>query len=103
MQTLKEKIHSISDIDTLKRCSYQSTGVFYKLYNNAELMEDFEFKNQIIDKNDLIDTSMYDFIVSDVKTKRSQTRTIWNKKAAEYEEIEELLAGNEIVKRKDLS
>ncbi len=100
MQTLKEKIYSNSDDDTLKKCIYQSTGIFYKLYNNAELMEDDAFKKNIIKNNDLIDVSMYDWIVSDVKTKRSQTQTIWKKKAAECIEIKELLSGDEISKKK---
>lgn len=99
MQTLKEKIYSTSDDSTLKKCGYQSTGIFYKLYNNAELMADEAFKKDLIKNSDLIDVSMYDWIVSDVETKRSQTQTIWNKKASEYKKIILLLEGDEISKR----
>lgn len=100
MLTLKEKIQSTSDEATLKKCGYQSTGVFYKLYNNAELLEDKSFKNEILNKNDLIDVSMFDFLVSDVKTKLSQKETITNKKIKEYDEIICLLNGSEISKKK---
>ncbi len=100
MLTFKEKIYAISDEATLKRCSHQSTGIFYKLYNNAELMDDKAFKKSIIDSNDLIDVSMYDWIVSDVKTKRAQTETVWKNKSIEYEKIKTLLSGTEISKKK---
>lgn len=100
MQTLKEKIRFISDVDTLNKCIYQSTGIFYKMYNNAELMEDNLFIKSVLEKNDFIDKSMLDFIISDVKTKLNQNKTAWNKKAIEHENIVELLKGNEISPKK---
>ncbi len=100
MITFKEKISSISDYETLKKCVYQNTGVFYKLYNNAELMADKSYKKELISKNDLINVFMYDCIVEDVKTKLKQKETQTNKKISEYELIKKLLAGNEISKRK---
>jgi IS605 OrfB family transposase len=99
MLTIKEKIHFVSDEDTLKKCGYQSTGIFYKLYNNAELLEDKSFKTELINKSNLIDVSMFDFIVSDVKTKLSQKETNTNKKIIEYDNIIKSLNTNEISKK----
>lgn len=100
MLTLKEKKYSVSDEPTLKKVAHQSTGIFYKLYNNPELLEDKSFKKELIFKNDLIDVSMFDFIVEDVKTKLNQSETIRNNKIAEYNSIVSLLNGDEISNKK---
>lgn len=100
MLTLKEKIHSVSDETTLKKVAFQSTGIFYKLYNNPELLEDKSFKKELISKNDLIDVSMFDFIVEGVKTKLNQYETIRNNKITEYNSIISLLNGTEISNKK---
>jgi hypothetical protein len=92
MQTLKAKNKFISHPNILKDASFQSTGLFYKLYNNAELLEDKGFKKELLAKNSLIDVSMLDSIISDVKTKLAQKETYDKKKIAEIEQIEIILS-----------
>ena len=100
MQTFKFKITRTSDFDTLKECCKQSTGVMYKLYNNAELLSDKGFKNEVIASNSLIDISMFDMIAEDAKTKRKQTATIKSNKVAELKQISKLLKDETLSKRK---
>lgn len=77
---------------TLKDVIFQSTGAFYKLYNNPELLEDKGFKQEILSQNNLLDVFMYECIVSDVKTKLAQKETSDKKKLEEIEKIERVLA-----------
>ena len=103
MQTLKAKNKFVSHPEPLKDAVFQSTGLFYKLYNNAELLEDKGFKQELLSKNSLIDVSMLESIISDVKTKLAQKETSDNKKLAEIEQIERILANenkNIITKKK---
>ena len=70
---------------------FQYTGLFYHLYNNPELLEDASTRKELLKKFDLFDVSMYDFCVSDVKTKLNQRETIIKKKEKQIIEIENLL------------
>lgn len=69
----------------------QYTGLFYKLYNKIELCEDKSFKNELLKKYNLIDVSMYDFCVKDVKTKKEQHLTEKKKKLKEVDKLEKEL------------
>lgn len=103
MKTLKAKNKFVSHPDILKDVIFQSTGLFYKLYNNAELLEDKGFKQELLSENSLIDVFMYECIVSDVKRKLAQKETFDNKKLAEIEQVERILENenkNIITKKK---
>lgn len=69
----------------------QSTGLFYKLYNNAELLEDKGFKKELFSKYNLIDVSMMESIISDVKTKLIKNETFDRKKIVEIDQIKSIL------------
>ena len=91
MQTLKSKNKFVSHPETLKDAIFQSTGLFYKLYNNPELLEDVTFKKELLTKTNFIDSSMMESIYSSVKTKLLQKETSDKKKIAEIEQIELIL------------
>ena len=54
---------------------YQYTGLFYKLYNNKELMADPDFINDLKTRFPLFDKSMFDFCKKEVETKDKQHQT----------------------------
>ncbi len=92
MQTIKSKITSVSSPEILKNSVFQSTGLFYKLYNNPELLEDKMFKQEMLSKFDLIDVYMFECIVNDIKCKLKQRETFIKKSLAEIKQIEDILA-----------
>ena len=47
MLTLKRNIKYNSEPQLLNEYVYQYTGLFYKLYNNAELLEDKDFAKEM--------------------------------------------------------
>lgn len=96
MLSAKVEISWVSDRLTLDRCIYQSTGLFYKLYNNADLMADKSFKKGVLSDLDTIDVSMYDFLVSAVETKKAQRKTEIENKTKELEQIETILNSDSI-------
>jgi IS605 OrfB family transposase len=100
MLTLKLKISSISDSELLSEYISSYTGLFYKLYNNPELMNDKVFIQQNI--SDKIDKSIYDFCVIDVKTKLNQRETRIKSDKKEIEDIEKLLLKNNFKTEKEL-
>ncbi len=92
MQTIKSKIISVSDSETLKNCVFQSTGLLYKLYNNPELLEDKGFKKEMLARFYLIDVSMFECIASDVESRLKQRETFIRKSLVEIKQIEDILA-----------
>jgi len=54
----------------------QSTGLFYKLYNKAELMADDTFISECLSEFNLIDKSIYDCVVTDVNCRKNQQEAI---------------------------
>jgi len=70
---------------------YQSTGIFYKLYNNPELMYDKGFILSLLGEYNLIDVSIYESIRSDVLTKLSQRETDIKNKKSELKRIKKEL------------
>ena len=74
---------------------YQSTGIFYKLYNNPELMYDKEFILSLLGEYNLIDVSIYESIRSDVLTKLSQRETDIKNKKSELKRIKKELDEND--------
>ncbi len=100
MLTLKLKISSISDSELLSEYVSGYTGLFYKLYNNPELMcDDVFIKKNLSEK---IDKSIYENCVTDVKTKLSQRETKIKNDNKEIEYIEKLLLKNNFKTKKEL-
>jgi len=98
---LTQKLYITETTDDTLLVEYQQayTKLFYKLYNNAELMADDEFiKCQL---NEYIDKSTYDVCVNDVKVKLKQYETSRNKKLNQIEEIIKLLEKDNFVTNKE--
>ena len=72
MLTLKLK-YNTDNVETINDFVYHYTGLFYKIYNNPELMEDKTFISENL--NTFIDKSIYDSCIIDVKTKLKQLET----------------------------
>lgn len=88
-----------SEQDIIDEYIYQYSGLFYKVYNNPELMVDTTFIKELL--NDYIDKSIYDFCVADVKTKLNQLETLTKKKKKEISDIEKELVENNFKSKKD--
>ena len=90
MLSLKLAIKSCSNKPLLGDYISNYTGLYYKLYNNPDLMEDKDFtKSQL---NSYIDKSIYDFCEADVKTRLEQHITDLKKKSERISSIEKILS-----------
>lgn len=92
-------ITDCSDFDVIEVYQHEYTKLFYKLYNNAELMADDDFIKSSL--NQYIDKSIYENCVSQVKTKLKQHETSINKKLKQIDEIYSLLNKNEFKTKKE--
>ena len=99
MLTIKVKIDSCSDKQLLSQYVTAYTGLFYKIYNNPELMSDPDFISDNL--NSFIDKSLYDFCIKDVSTKLSQYETNKTKKVKEISDISEQLSENDFTTRRE--
>jgi IS605 OrfB family transposase len=90
----KAKNHEVID-----KCIHDYTGLFYRIYNNPELMADETFIAQSLNK--YIDRSIYDFCVTDVKTKLSQLETMVKNKQKQIEDIVGELENGEFVSKRE--
>lgn len=101
MLTYKLK-YKVSEEDSvlINKYVYHYTGLFYKIYNNPELMEDMSFVKENL--NEFIDKSIYDSCLIDVKCKLSQLETIKVKKQIQIDEIISYLKDNDFKTRKEL-
>lgn len=98
---LTKKLYISETSNDILLVEYQQayTKLFYKLYNNAELMCDDDFiKNQL---NEYIDKSTYDVCVNEVKVKLKQYETSRNKKLMQIEEITKLLEKDNFITKKE--
>jgi len=86
LKTLKLKI--INKSEEYDDYIYQSTGLFYMIYNNYNLINDLVFKSKCLDKFPLIDdVCVFRSFVSDVETKIKQNNTIKKNKDTELKEL----------------
>jgi len=92
MLTAKLDITYISDEELLTGYTSSYTGLFYKMYNNQDLMGNRTFIDSEL--NEHIDRSIYEFCVSDVKNKLKQHLTLKEKKLKEIEDISKELDEN---------
>lgn len=99
MLTIKLNISYCSDRLLLSEYVSAYTNLFYKLYNNPELMVDEIFINSLL--NDYIDKSIYDYCVIDVKTKLAQYQTTRNKKFKEIINITKQLELNDFTTKRE--
>ena len=91
---------SEEDLVLINKYVYHYTGLFYKIYNNPELMEDMSFVKENL--NEFIDKSIYDSCLIDVKTKLSQLETAKRKKQAQIDGITSYLKDGVFKTRKEL-
>ena len=98
---LTKELHIIkcSDEKALDEIIYQCTGLFYKMYNKAELMSDKEFQQEQLKGH--IDKSMFDFCVAAVKTKHNQFDTTKKKKENQIKEITKQLEKGKFETKKE--
>mgnify|MGYP000388832699 FL=1 len=98
---LTEKLHitNCSDYELLMEYQSNYTGLFYKLYNNLELLSDKLFNEQQL--NQYIDQSIYEICKQDVKTKYNQYQTGEEKKLNEIKKIENILDNEEFITKKE--
>jgi len=98
---LTKELHIIkcSDEKSLNEIIYQCTGLFYKMYNKAELMCDKEFQQEQL--KGYIDKSMFDFCVAAVKTKHNQFDTAKKKKENQIKEITKQLEKGKFETKKE--
>ena len=98
---LTQRLHIIrTDNDILlEKYQYEYTKLFYKLYNNPDIMVDKSFTDSLM--NDYIDKSIYDVCVSQVKTKLKQHETSFNKKLKQINDITKQLENNDFVSKKE--
>ena len=80
----------------------QYTGLFYKLYNNADLMEDQSFIKEMLEKYNLFDKSMFDWCKSEVLMKLNQLKTNQKKQLKEKEDLIKELEKNDFHTKKEL-
>jgi hypothetical protein len=92
---LTQKLHIINtDNDVLlEKYQYEYTKLFYKLYNNPDIMVDKSFSDSLL--NEYIDKSIYDSCVSQVKTKLNQLETSYNNKLKQIKDINKQLESGE--------
>ena len=95
MLTIELKIKSTSNLPLIEDYCYQYTGLFYKLYNNPELLVDPSTKIELLQKYNLLNVFMYDCCVEDVKTKLKQYETNQKNKVKELESITKELEEND--------
>jgi len=98
---LTQKLYITETTDDTLLVGYQQayTKLFYKLYNNAELMADDDFiKSQL---NEFIDRTIYEYCKIEVKVKLKQYETSRNKKLTQIEEITKLLEKDNFVTKKE--
>ena len=98
---LTQKLYITETTDDTLLVGYQQayTKLFYKLYNNAELMADDDFiKSQL---NEYIDRTIYEHCKIEVKAKLKQYETSRNKKLTQIEEITKLLEKDNFVTKKE--
>ena len=98
MKTIKLNIKSSTE--SFDEYIYQATGLFYKMYNNIELVEDKEFRLKCLKEFNLFDVSMYDSCKSDVLTKKEQTLSINENKMIELESINKMIETNNFKNKK---
>lgn len=92
MLTLKLKINKSSDIEQINNFIYGYTGLFYKLYNNPELLYDQTFIKENL--NEYIDRSTYQCCIKDVLVSLKHHQTSKDKKVKQQKEISKLLERN---------
>ena len=100
MITIKLKIKYSSDYNLLNDYIFKYTGLFYKLYNNPELLSDKIFINSNL--NNLIDKSIYDSCSIDVLNKLKQYETSINQKKDKIDSLEKYLNNTEFKTKKEL-
>jgi hypothetical protein len=98
MLTEKLYIKSISHPDILKQIISEYTHLFYKSYNNLELLEDKDFIEASC--KGYIDKSIYDFAKKDVLSKYKKFVKDQEKKKKQIIELEEYLYDSENFKTK---
>jgi len=82
-------IKSCDNSNLLETYQHEYTNLFYKLYNNPELLVDQSFVNSLL--NEYIDKSIYDVCLSQVKTKLKQYQTSYNKKLKQINDISNVI------------
>lgn len=99
---LTEKLHikSISNLNILQDIISNYTNLFYKLYNNLELLDDKDFIEESC-KN-YIDKTIYEFCKRDVLSKHKKYLKDQQKKVKQIKEIEEHLSENNFKTKKEL-
>ena len=98
MLTLKLK-YNTDNLNTINDFVYHYTKLFYKVYNNPELMEDRTFISEQL--NSFIDKSIYDSCMIDVKTKLKQLETSIKNKEKLITEIKDELTNFETKDKKE--
>ena len=99
MLTLELHINPLSD-DIIPYLQ-QYTGLFYKLYNNENLIENKSTIKELLQENNLLDKTFYDFCKAEVKTKLNQQKTAVKNKEKLTEDIIEELSTKEFKTIKD--
>ncbi len=102
MLTGNFKIKKTSNDALLAEYRYAFTGLFYELYNHAELLKDGAFQKEMLNKYHLINVYMLDSCTRDVEASlKAHAEDVKNKKK-EIERIELLLRANNFKTKKEL-
>ena len=100
MLTLKLHIDNCSDNELLSNYVCEYTRLFYKTYNNPELIYDNDFIKLML--NDYIDKTIYDNCISDVLTKLNQFETQQKNKEIEILNITKQLEIYNFITKREL-
>ena len=100
MLTKVLKITKCDNIDLFNEYLYSYNKLYYKLYNNAELLYDKNFKLSML--NEHIDVSIYDMCVKDVITKHNMFETSRKNKTERVKDIEDILSKNKFKTNREL-
>jgi len=99
MLTIKLKIKECLQAEIIDQYCSDYTGLFYTLYNHFDLIDDDYIKSLL--NNSVLDKSMFDCCISDVKTKLKQHEATKEKKSKKIIDIQKCLDNNEFKTKKE--
>ncbi len=101
MLTIILNIKQTDNDKLLEQYVQQYTGLFYKFYNNAELLKDKSTKQGMLESFPLFDTSMLEFCIKEIRMKLSQHDTNVKNKDKQVENITKELEDNDFTTKYD--
>lgn len=96
MLTIKFSNKKISDSIELSKYIRQNTGIEYKLYNNFELSQDKNYKNDLLKQFELFDKYMLEMCIADVEDKLNSREVHKKIIKKEIEKIKNVLSKIEL-------